>query len=155
MKYLKTLDDYLQNLKDDEFCIASTVVGTKNLLIVDSEHFKLSKAWITEELSSVPACVIAHGFNGNGEIAVCTKEIPLVVLGKGKKTGFALFIQNMDNVFYIAVCNDTKEKHERFFLTGTDDKSIPAIILSVIERYLSSAEIPDQIASFINNEENE
>lgn len=155
MKVLKTIDKYLETLPPEEFCLCSSQVGSKNLLIVDSEQLKVSKIWTTNQLSEVPALVVAHGFKDKGKIFVTTTEMQKLVIGMGKKTGFALFIQNIEDVFYIAICNDAGERHDRFFLTATDDKSIAGIILSLIEHYCPSVETLGQISSFVQKEVNE
>lgn len=154
MKFMKSLKEYVEGLPPEEFCLYSNEPGSKNMLIVVSEQFKLSKAWITDEFSPVPAAVIAHGFNDNGEIMICSKDIPKMVIGMGKKAGFALYIQYLEHVFYIAICNDTKGKHERFFLTATSDKNIVGIILTIIEQFCPSLEDLEHITSFIQNEVN-
>lgn len=152
MKIIKNFEEYIENLPQDDFGICSSCPGSKNLLIVDSEHFKLFKTWITNPFADVPALVLAHGLNDTGKIVVHAKDLPIFVIGKGNKTGFALFIQSIDNTFNIAVCNDTIENHERFFLTATNDKNIAGILLSIIERFCPLAEKPEQILSFIQDQ---
>lgn len=139
MKILKSFYDYLPNIPDEEPCITSEVPGSTNCLVFDNGNKRFCKVW-QAGTPDANIAVIAHGPSGKGKIAIMAPDVPDVVVGAGKKTGFAIFLQRIGDIYNVSLCQDENTEHQRFFLTATKSAALTSVILTLLDRWMAPEE---------------